>query len=379
MNLKTESWWQLLAIQTGGALCLPVIIIGSLLAEKYGWVNALITILLGNVLLLFLGLLFARLSTSRPQSTVEHAIDCFGENGRFLFSSIMIVSMLAWFGIQLNVMSQSLSFSSLPCHIGMGGLIVLTLLFGMKAIKNLSYISAPLLLVSLLYALFSMENLDIAIFQVPLSFGVGLGLVIGANIAAIIDLPTFFRHARSPRDGKICIILLYSLVVPSLEFFGAYLFSFKGINLLSLDGVPIWMAIFLSFSIWQTNNCNLYSAIISSESLVKKGKRVSRVLLLGLMGIGIACLNPLAHLEGLLNGLSLTMGSMGAVIIGSAYNRTSSPKVSFTSWTFGVLYGLFTSYFEGLSSGMSIVDAFCASLIIQTLLTRKKTYETINN
>lgn len=403
--VKKQSWWQLLSIQAGGTICLPVIMVGVLVCQKFGWLAALLSVGLGNLFLLIIGYLLASLSTYRPQSTVEHAVSYFGNRGRLLFASLMMLSMLGWFGIQLNVMSLScgqlfnmlgIAIPYLFLNIGIGVIISCVMCLGMKAMKGLSYVSAPLLGLTLLYAAFSSGGVIPLAAPLDISWLGGLSLIIGANIAAVIDLPTFFRHAKSSRDAKICILLLYGLVVPFIEIVGIYLSAVTGgssiLDVLQIGHGPLWImwvSCFVLLSGWSTNNANLYSSITSSYSLTGKCTPMIRTLILGIIGTVIACLNPLGNIENVLDLLGVTVGGMGAVILANYLLERSSlkyktlPAVSLLSWSMGVGVGIFSSLSSWLTTGVPAFDAFIASFLVQItfnlIYQRKKNYETIDS
>lgn len=403
--VKKQSWWQLLSIQAGGTICLPVIMVGQLVCQKFGWLAGLLGVGLGNAFLLVIGYLLASLSTYRPQSTVQHAANYFGNQGRLLFASLMIFSMLGWFGIQLNVMSLSgeqllnmlgVTIPSLFLNIGIGIVLGSVMCFGMKAMKWLSYFSAPLLGITLFYALFSAEGSIPMPAPLTISWLGGLSLIIGANIAAVIDLPTFFRHAQSSKDARICILLLYGLVVPFIEVVGIYLSAVTGGNsilevLQTGHGTLwiMWISCFVLLSGWATNNANLYSAITSSYSLPGQLTPTMRTLALGVIGIIVACFNPLGNIEDVLDLLGVTIGGMGAVVLASYLLERSSlkyiniPWISILSWLIGISIGIFSSFFYWFITGVPAFDAFMASLLTQLILNniyqRKETYETIDN
>lgn len=403
-SVKKQAWWQLFSIQAGGVICLPVIMVGQIICQKFGWLAALIGVCLGNVFLLSIAYILASLSTYRPQSTVQHAINYFGNQGRLLFAFLMMFSMLGWFGIQLNMMSLSggqllnklgVTIPSIYINIGIGVILGCVMCFGMKAIKRLSYFVTPLLGLTLFYALFSTQGS--LSFATPLknSWLGGLSLVIGANIAAVIDLPTFFRHAQSAKDARICILLLYGLLVPFVEITGIYLSAMTGGNsILEILQVGhgtlwiMWISCFVLLSGWATNNANLYSAITSSYSLTERLTPTMRTLILGAIGIAIACLNPLGNIENVLNVFSVTIGGMGAVVIASYLLEKNSIKyinswISVLSWLIGVFIGIFSSFFQLLITDVPAFDAFIVSLLTQLILNivyqRKGIYETVDN
>lgn len=365
-----QSWWQLLCIQAGGTICLPVILVGQLVAQKFGWVAALLSIGLGNLFLLMLGYFLASLSIERRLSTVEHAALYFGRRGRWFFASLMMLSMLGWFGIQLNIMSESASqilaclgmkVSLLSLNAGMGLIISFIMCFGMKALKNLSYLSAPLLGITLLYTAFSTEG-SIVNDSYAISWLPGVSLVIAANIGAVIDLPTFFRHAKSEKEAKLCILILYGAVVPFVELIGVY----GGSTILEYGS--LWTCCLVLLSGWQTNNANLYSAIASSYSLPGNFSAWTRPFILGGAGTVIACFNPLGNIEYVLDFLGITIGSMGAVILANYFIKTT-PGVCFIGWCSGVIVGICGCI------GAPAIDAFLTALLVQIILRRR--YETV--
>lgn len=403
--VKKQVWWQLLSIQAGGTICLPIIMVGQLVCQKFGWLAALLGIIFGNAFLLVIGYLLASLSTYRPQSTVQHAINYFGNQGRFLFASLMIFSMLGWFAIQLNIMSLSseqllnmlgVTVPSLFLNVGIGITLAGVMCFGMKAMKWLSYFSAPLLGMTLFYALFSTPGTMPMAAPLTISWLGGLSLIVGANIAAVVDLPTFFRHAQSEKDARICILLLYGMVVPFIEIAGIYLSAISGgssiLEVLQTGHGTVWafwISCFVLLSGWSTNNANLYSAITSSYSLPGQFTPVMRTLTLGLIGTIVACFNPLGSIEDVLDLLGVTIGGMGAVILAGYFLEKSSLKymtlswISILSFSIGVAIGISSSFFHWFITGVPAFDAFMVSLLTQLILNmiyqRKKTYETIDN
>lgn len=391
--VKKQSWWQLLSIQSGGAMCLPVIMAGQIIYEKFGWNAALLGMGLGNLFLLGMGFFLASLSVERPQSTVEHAVYSFGSRGRALFSGLMILSVLGWFGIQLNVMSLGLEqllgkgIPPLYLNLGMGILLSGVMCLGMGAIKWLSNICAPLLGLTLLYAVSSATGSIPSAELMTLSWLGGVSLVIGTNIAAVIDLPTFFRHAKSTRDARLCILVLYGLVVPCIEAAGIYLSAVTGsgsiLTVLQGNHNWLWMAwvsCFVLMSGWVTNNANLYSALTSSYSLSSRGGALGRTLFLGAIGILVACFNPLGNIEVVLDMLGITIGGLGAMILSNYFleKRGQTSRNPLLSWSVGVGVGFLSMILNWKGTGVAVFDAFIASFAMQIILKKKGSYETVN-
>ncbi|WP_068471456.1 cytosine permease [Candidatus Protochlamydia phocaeensis] len=388
-SLQTlQSWRQLLSIQAGGVICLPVIFIGSLLCEKYGWRASFSIIGIGNALLLILGLISARMSVTYRNSTAEQAKRYFGKRGSQLFALALMGSMMGWFAIQLNLMSLGLEHFTLKAGLKcpsyllnalLGLVLSLLMLKGIKAVNRLADISLPLLILTVGYALWSVEfepqenNPSFSIWE-------GLAIILGIELGAVIDLPTFFRHAKSPKDAYISILVLYGLIVPVIEMAGVYL-ACQGqaktiVEVLQAgQGVwwSMWTALFILLAGWTTNNANLYSAVASSQIVFPSFTFKARVLMLGIGGTLLACLNPAEHLELSLNLVGLGIGSIGAILLSSYLweswqGKAVSEKNCLLAWAGGLLGGIGSLLKLWELSSIAFLDAFFLALIVNMML-----------
>lgn len=379
--VKKQSWRQLLIIQAPAAVCLGNILLGQILYEKAGWLEAIFSILLGNLFLIFIGILFSLISTRLRQTTPEHAAYYFGNRGNTAFALLMMTAMMLWFGIQLDTIHmslQELTQTSLPSyliHLGMGCLIALATLKGIKALKWVSNLIGPLLFITLLIALFWPRSTSMPPAP-PLSLNwlKGASRIIGGNIAGAIDIPTYFRHARSEKDGKICIVLLFGLLVPIIQFAGVYLSSLSpDTNILQIlqPGLGslwmIWICSFVLLSGLSINNLNLYSTIASSFSLPMRLTFGQRSVLFGLLGTLIACLHPLDNIEFFLDLIAIFIGGMGAVISANFIFDQGNGQFPYSllSWFIGCSVGIISSLFPNLLTGVPIFETFVVALLLQ--------------
>jgi purine-cytosine permease-like protein len=303
--MTLQSWRELAMIQAGGVICLPVILVGQILHEKMGLGAAFAAIAIGNALLLILGLVSTWMSTDKRQSTAEQATSYLGKIGGKFVGFVLLASMLGWFSIQLQTMSQSLVIWNLV----LGSLITGGILFGIKGISRLASFSMPLMVVALGWALWRASELPGSPTEMNISYGEGIVLVIGAQIVAIIDLPSFFQHAKSRKEALIAIVLLYTLVVPCIEGIGVYL-SYKGGTNYLLELFP-----FILLAGWLANNGNLYSSVTNSKTLFAKMSYRNRTLLLGGLGTLMACFEPSSHLEWVLTVLGYSVTTLGCLIL----------------------------------------------------------------
>lgn len=398
--MNKQNWWQLSSIQIGGVVCLPVIMVGHALNQSYGFASAVAAILIGNVFLFALGLITAKMSYEENKTTVENAVKYFGEKGVSMFALTMTLSLLGWFAIQINIMSLGMrdlfALDKEGVHtatiIVLGALITGVAFYGIKGINLLSDISMPLLFITMGYALFTREE-SVAVPAHTFSFA-GISLVIAMSVAVVIDLPTYFRYAKSRSDAYISITIIFILVLPFLEILGVYLSSGSSVEgilevLKRQDGLwwNGWIAVFLILAGWTTNNLNLYSGVVSLEFLCKKTSAALRTLAFGGFGTLLACCDLLAHLEFVLDLMGIFITSIGAVVITRYFLcHFKSMRISehhlkwhFLAWGVGIVCG-FTSMAYGAFTSIPVLDATIGSsmgtILFITLLTfRKQDYE----
>lgn len=396
-SLATLSWRQLTSIQIGGAICLPVILIGQELCQRYGVLTSIFAIVVGNFILLVLGIATSTMSTSCHKSTVEHAQTFFGKKGSALFALVMIAAMVSWFAIQLNMMSLSIleivhfatdkKIDLTFVNLALGLLITLSAKWGVTALRILSDFSLPIMIATLGWALFSTNPPEIQELDSSANSCGGISLVIAAAIAAVVDMPTFFRHAKQAKDGIFATIILFCIALPLIEGVGVYLAaSAPGASILeTLQGGHgqawcLWIALFILLAGWTTNNTNLFSAAVSAELLLPKTKQSTMILILGVAATIIACANPLQHIEGVITLLGIAVGSMGgAVIAGHLLAGVSSktrPMQHLICWILGSVIGLASMQGWIFLSGISLLDSYLGACCATLLLKLKEKYET---
>lgn len=393
--ITQQNWWQLSSIQIGGTICLPVIMIGHFLCQTYGFTSSLIAILIGNAILFILGLISAKMSYEKKKTTMDNARDYFGETGSSFFSLTMVFSLLGWFGIQLNMMSISiidlLSIDSnylISLNIILGLLITFVALRGISAINILANLSLPLLVLTLVYSLFTLKSKS-EISHYPISI-VGASSVIAMAIAVVIDLPTFFRHAKSCKHGFISIAIIFGMALPLLEIVGVYLSSgITGGTILDVfkrqEGPfwNLWIVLFLILAGWTTNNLNLYSAVICLEPLLKVYSEKKRTLLIGIVGTLLSCFNLLDHIEIVLDIMGILITSMGTVIITryllSLFNHShffvQNYLWNLLAWTLGISAGFFSLAGTSFTTIPVLDAAIGASLGALLIPNHKESYE----
>lgn len=294
-----HTWKTLTAIQIGGALCLPVLMVGQQLAAEVGFLEAVCAIIVGNILLAIIALLIGTFGARQKMSTIECAERFLGTQMTYAVAIAVVVSSLGWFALQLDVMVEPCmhyfsSFEMQVARVLLGVAITLATIHGVAAIGKLADYAVPIFGITLICAVWNVHA-PIAYSTPTLAIN-PLLTVVALALAAIVDLPTFFRFARSERDAQISVLLLCCIALPAIEIAGAYIGIASG-KLAITDALigsggtvwQTWIVLFLILAGWTTNNANIYTASVSLRHLVPALGEKWALMLLGLLGTALSC------------------------------------------------------------------------------------------
>ncbi len=236
---RTWNKWHIAALWVGMAVCIPTYMLASsLISQGMNWWQALMTILLGNLIVLVPMILNAHVGTKYGVPLPVFLRLSFGINGSILASLLRGLVACGWFGIQtwiggaaiyqlLLVIFPQLSNSPfLGDFIGLNAAQAICFLFfwfiniwivykGINSIKLLETWSAPFLLLigfclllwawikvgsmneilNASYSLSSQSNFDFWKIFFP-----GLTAMVGFWATLSLNIPDFTRYAKSQRD-----------------------------------------------------------------------------------------------------------------------------------------------------------------------------------
>jgi NCS1 family nucleobase:cation symporter-1 len=272
---RTWNMWNLAAIWVGMAVCIPTYMLASSLIEQgMNWWQALITILLGNVIVLIPMILNAHVGTKYGIPLPVFLRVSFGIDGAVLAGLLRGLVACGWFGIQTWIggaaiynlilvmapgFAQSpylgdfigLNLAQLFCFLLFWAINLYIIYKGIDSIKTLENWAAPFLLLIgaalLIWAWTSVgslgEILD-ASYTLSAESGVnfwsifwpGLTAMVGFWATLSLNIPDFTRYAKSQRDQ----VLGQAIGLPGTMVF----YSFIGITVTSatvlIYGEAIW-------------------------------------------------------------------------------------------------------------------------------------------
>lgn len=368
-SLEKQSWMEMSAVQIGGAICMPMILIGFELS-RLNSVKALLAICIGNLFLFLLAFLTAEMSYRAKATTAENASHYFGKVGKCFFALILTLSMCGWFAIQAEVMAKDLGGGRYTAVV-ISCAIVLATLKGIRAVTKLANVALPLMLITLLCCLvMAFVNRQEVVQSSEGTLFQGVSLVIAAAILAVIDLPTFFRHARSKSDARKASIATFLIGMPLVELVGVLLGLWTTApdvsQALACFGHVAWKGwiwLFILLVGWTTNNANLYSASVSLQTLLPQLSIKKAILLAGLMAVILAGCDLLSRLTFVLEIMGVSVASMGAVVLTAYFLKRHHVVLQSLAWLLGATWGLLHVHAVVKITPIAIVDAALISAI----------------
>lgn len=235
MEVRTWSMWDIAALWVGMAVCIPTYqMAGSLIGGGMTWWQALLTVFLGNLIVLVPMTLNAHPGTAYgiPFPVLLRA--SFGIRGANVAAVLRGVVACGWFGIQTWIGGAALystlaivtgfdpsktvplaglgiSSGQLGCFLAFWLMNVWFIWNGMESIRWLEKLSAPFLLaVGVLLMIWAVSKAGgfAAVFAASSpagavdwsGFGAGLTAMVGFWATLSLNIPDFSRYARSQRD-----------------------------------------------------------------------------------------------------------------------------------------------------------------------------------
>lgn len=236
---RTWNKWHIAALWVGMAVCIPTYMLASsLVGQGMNWWQALITILLGNVIVLIPMILNAHVGTKYGVPLPVFLRLSFGIKGSVLASLLRGLVACGWFGIQTWIggaaiyqllvvifpglvnslylgQTIGLNLAQAACFLFFWFINMLIVYKGIDSIKTLEAWSAPFLLLIGFCLLFwawykvgSMGNILQASYSLSTQNNVdfwkiffpGLTAMVGFWATLSLNIPDFTRYARSQKD-----------------------------------------------------------------------------------------------------------------------------------------------------------------------------------
>ena len=273
---RTWTWWHFASLWVGLSVCIPTYMLAaSLIGAGMNWWQALLTILLGNAIVLVPLVINAHAGTEYGIPFPVYARAAFGLKGAHFPALLRSVVACGWFGIQTWIGGLAISEImgllwpawhglgsgatvmgfGLPAYLGFLAFWILNLWFvwkGTESIKWLETLSAPFLIVVglalLWWAASRVGGLGVLLARSEVLVGRTPGVsfrglflpwvtaMVGYWATLSLSIPDFTRYARSQRDQVVGQALGLLTTMPLFAFIGVAVTSATVI----LYGKAIW-------------------------------------------------------------------------------------------------------------------------------------------
>jgi cytosine permease len=319
---------------------------GSLLVLGMGFKNALVAMIIGNIIMFAHVGALGLLGTKRGMNFALIASIVFGKNGYILASGLLSTLLLGWYAVQTGITGALVSSTFGLNYVAMtviAGLLYIAITFvGVRGLHWIGLASVPLFVVLGLWVAFNAASTTTAsaIFNyagnngvASMSMGVGLTVVLALFIDAGTVTADFNRWAPTPQASLISTfsafpfanlvamlvggVMTAALAVPNANPFGAdNMFGYM--NGKQMAWLSVLAFIFLYVNLGSVCSHCLYNAATGWSRILGTHMRVMAVVL-GVIGIVVAAGNVWAFFIQWLSLLGILVPPIGAIILVDQY------------------------------------------------------------
>lgn len=329
------AWPRVAAVAAMVAFSLPTFITGLEVSQGLTPMNTIWALLVGSVIILIIGAIMGSIGANSRMSSYLLVRVAFGDKGASLVNIAFAISLLGWFGVNINLFADAVSrlaldlfdleLPSLALAVFASLCMTITTIIGFKAINILATLMVPVLaIVTFLLAKSALTTQSfgeiLALDPVEsITTGQGISAIVGAIIIGAIILPDITRFVRHWSGAVYTALIAYLIVQLAVMGAAATAGAVSGktdILDIMLD-LNLGMGAFLIVigSSWVLNSLNLYSAILGTKATFPKLHSTGLALGLGAVGVIAALMNLLDNFIPFLIFLSDIFVPVAGVII----------------------------------------------------------------
>ncbi|WP_342511044.1 cytosine permease [Sporosarcina sp. FSL K6-1522] len=395
-----RSLWSITIIRIGAFATIVQFILGATLGYGMTFKSALMATILGSLVLQIIGFLLGYIGMREGISTsLITRWTGFGKHGGTVFSAIIAISCIGWFGVQNSIFASGIveaSNGKLPLTLVtfLTGLSVTFLvIFGFRFLSITATIAVPAFLVAVsigVISIFSKTSISELLVASPagepLTIGLAATMVAGSFIVGAIITPDISRYAKSGKDVfwmTAIGLLIGELGINMIAVLMALAARTNDIVSIMVQASGIVAALVVVFSTVKINNINLYSASLGFSSILDsifnvKLNRAYITLVIGIVGTILSALGMLDRFVDFLVFLGVLVPPVAGIIIIDYYilkthrelldesrARGELPSVAgrmstmtFIAWIAGVAVGYFATW------GIPALNALMVSGVI---------------
>lgn len=335
---QTVSCWGVGLVYMGFALSLPILMLGSTVAQGLGLYKGILSSLLAGLIMALISFFTGWIGAKTRLSTALINKITFGTKGSIIFNLFISGLMFAWFAISLGLFTLNLDlilplgdYSERLWAVFGGFLMIVISAFGFKSLYKLNLVLVPIILSIMLWlcvdAFYVSGFSHIVGYKGTgdMSFWESVSIQIGVWMLALSLMPDLARYAKHPSDGSVAgfisffiglTILMILSMIPSLALGSASIFDFIILH------TPRYVAIFFIILLfWSTNVFYMYSSGLSLTCVFPKMRKSSITWVLGIFAIFWGIFTNVIDYIPILLSLSSIVPVIGGAYVGDFLSR----------------------------------------------------------
>lgn len=393
---ERQGWVSLALVQAGICVCASSFLEGALLAEAMPLGEAILSGSLGNLLVVIFMTIIGFQGSDLGLASCTLSESSFGKKGaRYLVSVVFAINLVGWFGITneicgdafTNFMAETfgINIPLIVSNILWGLIMLITAVYGMRAMEKLNAVSIPFLLIVMAvgtYLAIKEYGIDAASEDVErsMSFMSGVSLAFdfyAVGVVTAADVSRFQKNRAETAKSTIWGVLPVAVITLSL---GAVLTKISGeydISMVLIQvGLPFIGILSIILSTWTTNSSNIYSGgldVVMAFNLPDNRRREVTVVA-GIIGTLLGAFGVLDHIESFLSFLAYLVCPVGGAMIADYWivgkgKPENWHSVEGTNWT-GVISwitGAVCAYLIGYAYS-GILIALVAYIVVEKFI-----------
>lgn len=393
---ERQHWIVPATIFGGLEFSVPVIMIGAVLAGAFGLSEILLILLVGLVLIQWLGNTlqgYIGAKTGLPSSVIARS--SFGAlQARFIIGLALVILNIGWFAVNTAVAGNAISavlgidyeqnwigWTALTIVAGL--LFALPAVFGYNSMKWTDYLAVPAGLLLIIAAVFyslkgtGWETITSWNPEPTMTFWGAVSLILGANVAQWLIASDYTRYSKPKMKDQLLIPL--GIVVIGFVFFltGAVMSVGVGnadiVAVMQNLGFPFWGFLILWLALWTSQLVAIYSTGLAASNIfnINTGKgRAWLTIIFSFVGIGLALLGILDYFMDFLVLLGVIYPAIAGIMFADFFLLRKQKWADKAGWNwiatiallFGGAVGYLTQY--QIPFGIPAIQSLFVSVLV---------------
>ena len=320
------------AVASMVSFSLPTFIAGIEVSSGVGSDLTLAAILGGALVIFLIGWLMGSIGARTGFNSYLLVRLAFGDAGARIVNLAFSISLLGWFGINLNLFGLAIAglseelFGVIPPEllvtIVASLLITVTTIIGFRAINLISTLMIPVLAfvaLALLVTATSQTAPVVAASQGEMSLGDGISAIVGSIVIGSIIMPDITRFLRTSGGALLTSGTSYMIAQPFVMWVAASAAMVLGtediISIMLTLGLGLGAFMIIIAGSWVLNALNLYSAVLGVTASFPTLSARTVTVVLGVIGVTAGLMNILDSFVTFLFYLSVVFIPVAGVII----------------------------------------------------------------